>query len=73
MQFLYLIQRDLLRPLLDLFNPKKNALLAHSRSIIARVNGILHEIKESIALGINDVTLHCIDANHYLWKKVWLP
>ena len=46
--------------LIQLFNPKKNALLAHSRSVVARVDGLLHEIKESIALGINDVSLHCI-------------
>ena len=46
--------------LIDLFNPENNQLLAQSRGILARVNAITHEFSESIAIGINDKTLHCI-------------
>ena len=46
--------------LIDLFNPENNKLAAQSHGIVCRVNGILHEITESVAIGINDTTLHCI-------------
>ncbi len=46
--------------LIDLFNPPKNPLAAHSQGLIIRVNGILHELNETIAFGINDTMLHCI-------------
>jgi hypothetical protein len=46
--------------LIDLFNPPNNSLTAQSQGIICRVNGILHEINEPVAFGINDKRLHCI-------------
>ena len=46
--------------LVDLFNPDNNQLAAQSQGIICRVNGIVHEMSESIAMGINDTRLHCI-------------
>ena len=46
--------------LVDLFNPSNNQLRAQSQGIVCRVNGILHELEESVALGINDISLHCI-------------
>ncbi len=46
--------------LIDLFNPPKNRLAAQSTGVICRVNGILHELTEPVAFGINDITLHCI-------------
>jgi hypothetical protein len=46
--------------LIDLFNPENNALAAQSQGIICRVNGILHELEEPVAVGINDTSLHCI-------------
>lgn len=46
--------------LIDLFNPPKNTMVAQSQGIICRVNGIVHELNEPVAFGINDVKLHCI-------------
>ena len=46
--------------LVDLFNPDNNKLAAQSQGIICRVNGILHELDESVAMGINDTSLHCV-------------
>ena len=46
--------------LIDLFNPDNNPLLAQSRGLLARINAISHEFTEPFALGINDITLHCI-------------
>jgi len=46
--------------LVDLFNPENNALVAQSQGIICRVNGILHEFSGPVAIGINDMSLHCI-------------
>ena len=46
--------------LTDLFNPENNKLAAQSQGIICRVNGILHELVEPVAIGINDISLHCI-------------
>ena len=46
--------------LIELFNPSANKLTAQSVGIICRVNGIVHELSENIAFGINDIKLHCI-------------
>tara|TARA_A100001015_G_scaffold314089_1_gene422795 strand:- start:817 stop:1404 length:588 start_codon:yes stop_codon:yes gene_type:complete len=46
--------------LVDLFNPENNKLKAQSQGVICRVNGILHELSEPVAIGINDTSLHCI-------------
>ena len=46
--------------LVDLFNPENNQLAAQSQGIICRVNAILHEFNEPVAVGINDISLHCI-------------
>ena len=46
--------------LIDLFNPPNNPLAAQSTGVICRVNGILHEFNEPIAMGINDKKMHCI-------------
>ena len=46
--------------LVDLFNPSNNQLAAQSQGIICRVNGIVHELSEPLAMGINDISLHCI-------------
>ena len=46
--------------LVDLFNPENNKLAAQSQGILCRVNGILHEFSEPVAVGINDISLHCI-------------
>ncbi len=46
--------------LIDLFNPPKNVLGAQSTGLICRVNGILHEFAEPVAVGINDIRLHSI-------------
>ena len=46
--------------LVDLFNPENNSLAAQSQGIICRVNGILHEFNEPVAMGVNDIALHCI-------------
>jgi len=46
--------------LVDLFNPDNNKLAAQSQGVICRVNGILHELAEPVAVGINDVSLHSI-------------
>ena len=46
--------------LIDLFNPPTNPMIAQSQGIICRVNGILHELNEPVAFGINDIRLHCI-------------
>ena len=46
--------------LIDLFNPENNPLAAQSQGVLLRVNGILHELSEPVAIGINDVSLHCI-------------
>ena len=46
--------------LIDLFNPENNKLPAQSQGIICRVNGILHELSEPVAIGINDKALHCV-------------
>ena len=44
--------------LVDLFNPSNNQLAAQSQGIICRVNGIVHELSEPLAMGINDISLH---------------
>lgn len=46
--------------LVDLFNPETNKLKAQSQGVICRVNAILHELSEPVAIGINDTSLHCI-------------
>ena len=46
--------------LVDLFNPENNKLAAQSQGIVCRVNGILHELQEPVAMGINDTSLHCV-------------
>ena len=46
--------------LVDLFNPDNNKLAAQSQAVICRVNGILHELAEPVAVGINDIRLHSI-------------
>ena len=43
-----------------MFNPENNQLAAQSQGIICRVNAILHEFNEPVAVGINDISLHCI-------------
>ena len=60
-EFIAVIDKD--RPaqaLVDLFNPQKNPLTAHSMSLIIRVTGILHELKANINFGISDVRLHSL-------------
>ena len=60
-EFIPVVDKD--RPvqaLIDLFNPEKNLLTAHSISLIIRVAGILHELKEDINFGISDVRLHSL-------------
>ena len=60
-EFIPVVDKD--RPvqaLIDLFNPLNNPLSAQSQSLIIRVTGILHELKEPMSFGIADVRLHTV-------------